>query len=331
MVLTSVYFLLRLRGMTLSRDEVLRFGLAITLPVVTIMLSFGARKQTALVFVVFFCLSLLLMSRGRNFLSLASVILIGTVLGLLYSTTPSTTKSIEFTWAPVDKEIPVAGDTKSPTPIAGDTKSPTPVERKTAGTLVNCEKEGDRITTDSGELVCTSRTVTETRITVSEVVNQTPVHSLDYLEDKREGNRLDARTALAETPCTSYSQLSIENVLCNAKELPYRLSSFLLRPFLFIDSGSLAINLASIENIAWFLILLYFIYCVTISIQNRIHLKVIIPITLFVFSFSILAALYEGNLGTAFRHKSTILWALLLVVAIGFDHKLKEAEQNSKA
>jgi len=32
--------------------------------------------------------------------------------------------------------------------------------------------------------------------------------------------------------------------------------------------------------------------------------------------FASAAALYEGNLGTAFRHKSTILWPLIFILMI---------------
>jgi hypothetical protein len=35
-------------------------------------------------------------------------------------------------------------------------------------------------------------------------------------------------------------------------------------------------------------------------------------------TFSVAASLYEGNLGTAFRHKSTILWVVALSLIVSF-------------
>ena len=37
---------------------------------------------------------------------------------------------------------------------------------------------------------------------------------------------------------------------------------------------------------------------------------------IFVVGFIVGSAIYEGNLGTAFRHKSSILWCLLLITYI---------------
>jgi hypothetical protein len=44
----------------------------------------------------------------------------------------------------------------------------------------------------------------------------------------------------------------------------------------------------------------------------------------YIITFSTAASLYEGNLGSAFRHKSSILWALALGLLISHrDFKLK--------
>jgi hypothetical protein len=212
--------------------------------------------------------------------------------------------------------------------VASETKSPAPVATRTDGTVAICEKEGDRISTTSGELVCGSKTVTKKQILVSEVANQAPIQTLDDFENNREANRLDAQTALSETNCTNYSQLSIQNLTCNAKEFPYRATAFLIRPLPLIDSGSLSNTLASAENLIWILLLFGFVYFLRVSFQNRFKLEVVIPTTLFIVFFSSLAALYEGNLGTAFRHKSTILWGLLLVITIGINSNWRKSEEE---
>ena len=39
------------------------------------------------------------------------------------------------------------------------------------------------------------------------------------------------------------------------------------------------------------------------------------PSVLFMFLYSVSAGAYEGNMGTAFRHKSLILWVVILLLA----------------
>jgi hypothetical protein len=49
----------------------------------------------------------------------------------------------------------------------------------------------------------------------------------------------------------------------------------------------------------------------------------------YIITFSTAASLYEGNLGTAFRHKSSILWALVLGLLISHkDFKLKSRDSK---
>lgn len=259
-ILASVFFLLKLCETNRCKRGLLKTALATTFPILTITLSFGARKQTAFVFVVSFCIILLSMRGRKKLPHLLSIIILGSILGAIYSSTP-------------------------------------------------IYKDGQKY------------------LSTSEVLSQLRINGIDQLETIREGNRVGARTALSGTTCTNYSQLSIQNVICNAKEFPYRITSFLIRPLPIMDSGSLVNNLASAENIIWILLLLTFAYCVIVSIQNKFKLEVIIPTTLFIIFFSSSAALYEGNLGTAFRHKSTILWGLLLVIAIGMNGNWRTPEE----
>jgi hypothetical protein len=280
--------------------------LAIFLPILSLALSFGARRETSFVFVVFFCLPLLIMSTRRNFFSLTSVIIVGTVLGLSYSTTPSARKVNVLVWM---------GTEQAPSALKS---------------LDKCEEVGRKKSTNSGEFVCTSLKLKVSQITLSEIIKQVPVTNLDDLEDKRHWNRDGAQTALAVSTCNNFLQFSLQNVQCNAKELPYRLGSILVRPLPIVDSGSLSQNLASAENLLWIMLLIGFLYFLGISIQRRYKLEVTIPTSVFVLSFSILASLYEGNLGTAFRHKSTILWGLLLVIAIGLDMNWRKSEEKSQ-
>ena len=95
-----------------------------------------------------------------------------------------------------------------------------------------------------------------------------------------------------------------------------RLSAFLFRPFPIIDRGSLFLTAAGIENIVWLLMFLSIvIFLFRLNLRSH-SIFPILSILLFIIFFSIATALYEGNLGTAFRHKSTIQSPLILLILL---------------
>jgi hypothetical protein len=139
---------------------------------------------------------------------------------------------------------------------------------------------------------------------------------IESIENKRNLNSIGAESALPQSSCVDQSQDLIRILKCNAVELPYRLFAFLFRPLIFFDEGSLLLKLASIENLGWLLILPYGLF---IAIRRNTNPKINLVkfyLATFILTFSAAAALYEGNLGTAFRHKSSILWPLILILLL---------------
>lgn len=139
--------------------------------------------------------------------------------------------------------------------------------------------------------------------------------TLDKTEYKRNVNREGADSALPESDCSSKLDSPQERITCTINEYPYRIIAFLFRPFPFVDIGSTNSNFASAENILWTLIYLSFVISLFRGSNKEIvkRIEFLIPF-IFLIMFSSLAALYEGNLGTAFRHKSTILWILIVLI-----------------
>jgi len=75
-------------------------------------------------------------------------------------------------------------------------------------------------------------------------------------------------------------------------------------------------NYAAIENVGWTILILMTLWA---SLQRCQTLQIrFIQMSLgsYIILFSLGAALYEGNLGTAFRHKSAILWVLIFMLMI---------------
>ena len=91
-------------------------------------------------------------------------------------------------------------------------------------------------------------------------------------------------------------------------------AKFLLVPFIFIDNGSLFLNIQSIETPIWLFIYGLFFIGLYQIIRRRHELDYAVTIaTLFVFEFVAISALTEINVGTALRHRSLLLIPILVI------------------
>jgi hypothetical protein len=223
--------------------------------VLSLVLSYGARRETAFVFtVVLFLLSFYLLLTTKAIVPIVALI-IGLLLGHSFTLTPSPDR-----------------DTNSTLPTLAE--SP-----------------------------------------LQSISNQ--LLTIKILEYKRNVNRLDAQSALPESKCQEVESAQLNVILCNFSELPYRLFAFLFRPLPILDSGSLSLTLAGIENIFWIAFLSYVIFLYSTFIRySGSQRTLLITLGAYFAIFSTAAALYEGNLGTAFRHKSTLLWVCVSIIYI---------------
>jgi hypothetical protein len=280
---------------------------------IILMLAFGSRPETATLFsICAFVFGFIIFWKVRNY-SILFVILVGFVLGQAFTTTPT----VQASEILVATKVTVA-ETKSPQPAqSAETKSPQP--QTNSELSKQCEFENQVIAENKDSFVCTSTkqyAVIE-RSPLEKAKSQ--VLTIQTFENKRNLNRIQANSALPESSCTFNFSGIFQKLSCNIVEVPYRLPSFLFRPFPVIDSGSNFQNLAGIENILW----LFLISLGVLRVIRKWKFQENRLINSFLFSFlicfSTAAALYEGNLGTAFRHKSTILWSLLLILILTKD------------
>ena len=140
--------------------------------------------------------------------------------------------------------------------------------------------------------------------------------SLQGLIMKRNSNAASAQSALPISGCLDAKYETFSLLICNLSELPYRLFSFLLRPLLFFDQGSTSLTLAAIENVIWAILILLFLSSLLVRKQALLDKYLHLNLVTYIIFFASASSLYEGNLGTAFRHKSTILWPLLFILMI---------------
>ena len=89
--------------------------------------------------------------------------------------------------------------------------------------------------------------------------------------------------------------------------------TFLFRPLLFIDTSSLSSVFASAENLLWifmFALILYRIF----KVKSLPFFGKLAPALIFFSLYVVGAGSYAGNMGTAFRHKSLVLWVVLILL-----------------
>ena len=145
---------------------------------------------------------------------------------------------------------------------------------------------------------------------------QNQVLTVRILEYKRSVNALDAQSALPVSTCQGSSNEIVKIIRCNLSELPYRIFAFLFRPLIFFDQGSTTLNFAALENLGWMILVPLSVWVSLRRRENTVDRFINLGLTSYVLLFASAAALYEGNLGTAFRHKSTILWPLIFILMI---------------
>jgi hypothetical protein len=91
-------------------------------------------------------------------------------------------------------------------------------------------------------------------------------------------------------------------------------AKFLLVPFIFIDNGSLFLNIQSIETPIWlFIYALFFVGLYQLVRRRREFDYAVMMATLFALEFVAISALTEINVGTALRHRSLLLIPILVI------------------
>lgn len=135
-----------------------------------------------------------------------------------------------------------------------------------------------------------------------------PVKIVAELDERRDTNQMFANSSLTPPACNTIED---EFLWCTLKIYPYQLFAFLLRPIPLFDVGSTLQLLAGIENIFWLILYVRFLkLMIGKGVFRRYRELEFSSLLIFLVFFSTFASLYFGNLGTGFRHKSTLLWAL---------------------
>jgi hypothetical protein len=98
------------------------------------------------------------------------------------------------------------------------------------------------------------------------------------------------------------------------KALPRGVIAFTLRPFPGQFGRGLSYDFAGVEELAYYP--LYMLAIVGLAAYRRRREVIAFPL-LVILSVTAIAAETEGNLGSAFRHRDQLLWAIVLLAALG--------------
>jgi hypothetical protein len=116
-----------------------------------------------------------------------------------------------------------------------------------------------------------------------------------------------------------------DGIRTGVAHLPAGLVDVTLRPFPWQSTVGLSLLLARVETIAWYLLYALTAVGIVVSLRRRpARLALQFPVLVMGMLVGI-AALTQGNLGTAFRHRDQILWVLALCSAAALQWLLRES------
>ena len=157
-----------------------------------------------------------------------------------------------------------------------------------------------------------------------------PIDQLADINNQVRGKKKGANTARPTYSCPILVEKNLMSYGCLIYNLPKTSWDYVYRPFFIVDDLNTNIKkFVAVENIFWIMIfmLVYLrgVYLWKYIKNNLIVLSFIIFITTFV----IISGVFEGNFGTAFRHKSLLLPLLLITTqSLFFDKQKGSSREN---
>jgi len=133
------------------------------------------------------------------------------------------------------------------------------------------------------------------------------------------------RHVIESTTGTTY--VVQETVGANLRAIPAGLVATLFRPWPWDRPTGASLVLALLENLLWYV--LYAVAALGVWHAARSRSLPAFPL-LAIVSIVLVAAVTQGNVGTAFRHRGQLLWALALLVAFG-GHAIERARGRRAA
>ena len=139
------------------------------------------------------------------------------------------------------------------------------------------------------------------------------IDQVQFIPERQIGNQVGAISTIKRLACPWNEISELGRYGCLAFRAPYMSLTFVFRPLPFIDTTSLSSVFAAAENTIWIAMFGLILYR-TSKVKKFAFFREITPAIIFFFLYVVGAGSYEGNMGTGFRHKSLILWVVLLII-----------------
>jgi hypothetical protein len=291
----------------LYKEEQSKKILIAVLIFVSIVCTFSSRPQVGWVLVV----SLLIYSSFNLKNKLTYLLIISSITGVFAGYLATTS------FAYVTSDVYVAKESK-PTPTKESKPTPTKESKPTPANRGEVEAsklcDGTKLKVEyEGKIYNCVKSGTVTKRERPWNLAEVAIDQVEVIPGKQIVNQVGAASMIERLSCPWDESSEIGKYGCLAFRAPYMTLTFLFRPLPFIDTTSLSSVFAAIENIFWILMFGLIVY--RMFTNKKIAFPGDIGPPLIFFSLYVVGAgSYEGNMGTAFRHKSLILWVVLLLV-----------------
>jgi hypothetical protein len=148
--------------------------------------------------------------------------------------------------------------------------------------------------------------------------------------EQRAGNAQQARSAVvAPTPADGHDVTSDDDVTGELSYLPKGLAVVALRPWPWESSGGgVGVALARVEALAWYPLVALALFGLGGAWRRRQALA--FPI-LSGCAVLVMYGLTEGNLGTAYRHRGELVWAVVLLATLGAERLVHRRQASTRA
>ena len=151
------------------------------------------------------------------------------------------------------------------------------------------------------------------------------VETVSTLSEGQKARQVGAASQIPLLNCPLSELNKFSSYVCVILRAPYATFTFLFRPLPILDTTSTSSMFASVENVVWIFGIGLLLYLLIVKRRFWFKPQVLPPI-IFLVLYTVGAGSYEGNMGTAFRHKSLILWIVLLLLFAVFWRSQEEAK-----
>jgi hypothetical protein len=289
----------------------------------SILGTFNSRQQVGWALVVTLLIYSMFNLRNKLTYLLITSVLTGLLAGHLTTTsfvfvtsdlyvakesTPTPTK--ESTPTPTKESTPTPTKESTPTPTKEST--PTPINDGEVNASELCDGARSKVEYEGRDYNCV-KSGTVTKRERSSNLAEVAIDQVEVIPGKQIVNQVGAASMIKRLACPWAETSEIGKYGCLAFRAPYMTLTFLFRPLPFIDTTSLSSVFAATENLLWIFMFALIVYRVS-RVKEIPFLAELAPALIFFSLYVVGAGSYEGNMGTAFRHKSLILWVPLLLI-----------------